>query len=195
MEVSKMTGYTGIRDTFSEWAEEGGDITDEAEPLETIISANCEAVVTLEEAIDALAGSEDIMPFTACEGLDLPQGTTYGEAVVVIKGRLEDMAQPQEQPTITLDKDAYLDAVASRPPSYTAIRDAFAEWAGEWPDLSDEEDPLGVDISIDGEPVITLKEALEALAGSEDIMPSAACEGLGLPQGSTYGDAVADLIS
>jgi len=60
------------------------------------------------------------------------------------------------------------------------VRESFQEW------LDSDEDTVGVD-----DKEVVLDWFMDKLTGCTDILPAGYCSDLDLPQGSTYGDAVA----
>jgi len=65
----------------------------------------------------------------------------------------------------------------------THVREAFQDFLGSEPDA----------VEVDGEEV-GLDWFVARLTGCTDILPAGYCSDLDLPQGSTYGDAVAHLV-
>ena len=73
---------------------------------------------------------------------------------------------------------------------YSNAETAFLDWLVVWPDGWDNLDIQTAEVI--GK-TVTLRDLLSELKDDENIMDSSWCDCLGLPPGSTYGDAVAKI--
>ena len=76
----------------------------------------------------------------------------------------------------------------SKETEYSNAERALLDWLVVWPDGWDNLDIQTAEVR--GE-IVTLRDLLSVLEDDENMMDSSWCDSLGLPPGSTYGDAVA----
>jgi len=84
--------------------------------------------------------------------------------------------------TLACDRPTHEDVL-----EHTDARMAFLDWVEAWPEGWER---LNIRAAEVNGRTMSLLDLLNALEGSEDIMPSEFCDYVDLPQGSTYGDAV-----